>query len=228
MIARRVLTCVSVAVVALATAACTVPSDNEARPIDPARLGSAESNKINCTTRSVGAQTETVQAYLVSQSDEPPFVTPVDRIITKLPPTPYSAVDALINCRVTDDESRRGLATLLPQGTQLIGLDPVPDQPGMYEVRLGALPNRGTQKVDDLDKLAVAQMFFTATGPGLTEQVRGLRFTIAGRAVAVNTDRVTVGQNDFVKREDFLRSSPPSATTPTTTTAIPAVSTTRP
>ena len=221
MITQRVFTCVSVAFLALATAACTVPSDNEARPIDHARLVSSQSTKINCTTPPVEAQTATVQAYLVSQKDEPPFVTPVERIITKLPATPYNAVDALINCRVTDDESRKGLATLLPQGTQLIGLDPVPDQPGMYEVRLGALPNRGTQKVDDLDKLAVAQMFFTATEPGLTEQVRGLRFTIAGRAVAVNTDRVTVGQNDFVKREDFLRSSPPSTSTPPTTTVIP-------
>jgi len=207
------------ALLVLMMAACTVPSDDEARPIDPARLVSA-SNKANCTAPGVGAESVTVNAYLVNQQREPPFVTPVDRVITDKPPTPYEALNALVNCRVTDDDRRNGLATSIPEGTELLGLDPVsvPGKDGVCEVRLGRLPNRGSQKADDLDKLAVAQIFFTVTGPGLTEQVSGLKFMIDGRPVAVNTDRRTVSQNDVVTRDDFLSSSPP----PTTTSVRPA------
>ena len=226
MSARRAWLASMLVLAAIAAAACTVPTDDEARPIDPARLLSP-SNKINCTAAGVGVQTATVQVYLVSQQRELPFVESVDRIITNTPPTPYDALNALLNCLVTEEDRRRGLATAVPEDTQLLGLDPAPDQPGFFEVRLGPLPNRGAQKADDLDKVAVAQIFFTVTGPGLTEQVRGLRFSIAGNAVAVNTDKRTVGRGQFVERADFIASAPPTTTaspstrTPTTSTLAP-------
>ncbi len=203
--------------IAAIAASCTVPRDDQARPIDPTRLVSSASNKINCASPGVDAPSTVLRVFLVSQKAEPPFVTPVDRVVATTAATPRAALDALFNCRVTDEDRRNGLATDIPEETILLGLDPIADRTGFYEVRIGRLQNRGAQKVNDLDKVAVAQIFFTAANAGLTQHVVGLQFNIAGRAVAVSTDRGTIGQSDFVCREDFSASGPSTATTPTTT-----------
>jgi hypothetical protein len=211
-------------------ASCTVPRDDEARAIDPTRLVAATSNKRNCTSASVDAATIEVTVYLVSTRAEgaPPSVTPVPRVVTASEPTAREALDALFTCRVTTDESReRGLATSVPEQTQLLDLAYIEGTDGLYEVRLGPLQNRASKQVDDLDKLAVAQIFFTATGPGVTTVVKGLRFSIDGRAKAVSTDERTVSQTDFVRRDDFKSSAPQSeGPTATTVTRNPAGSST--
>ena len=204
------------ATVATIAAACTVPRDDQARPIDPSRLVSSASNKINCASPGVDVPSTVLHVFLVSQNADPPFVTSVERVVSTPAATPRAALDALFNCRVTDEDRRNGLATDIPEETQLLGLDPIADRTGFYEVRIGRLQNRGAQKVNDLDKVAVAQIFFTAADAGLAQHVLGLQFSIDGRAVAVTTDRGTVSQSDFVCREDFLASSPSSATTRTT------------
>jgi spore germination protein GerM len=214
----------------LALAACTVPSDGEARAIDPARLDAASSNKRNCTSAGVDVESVTVRVYLVStkEKDAPPSVSPVDRILPAREKTPREALDALFTCKVTAEESRDGLATSVPEETQLLDLVQIPGTDGLYEVRLGPLQNRGSKQVDDLDKLAVAQIFFTATAPGLTAEVKGLRFSIDGRAKAVSTDERTVSQTDFVRRTDFKSSSPldPSGTRTTITNVVPSTAST--
>jgi hypothetical protein len=212
-------------VVVVLGAACSVPSDNEARAIDPTRLVAASSNKINCTTPGVDAPSIIVRVYLVSTEDEPPAVTPVERVLSQSVPSARAALDALFRCRVTAAETDAGLATVVPEETQILGLDPIPGvEPGYYLVKLGPLQNRGSKKVADLDKVAVAQIFFTLTAPDLIDKVKGLRFAIDGRAVAVNTDKRTVSQTDFVTRDDFLSSSPPNSsgnrTTVTSATAV--------
>jgi hypothetical protein len=207
---------------ALAGGACSVPSDGEARAIDPARLDAATSSKRNCTSPGVDVTSITVRVYLVSRDkiakttdlvpvtqDALPSVTPVNRVVAAGDQAPGTALDALFNCKVTTEESRSGLASSVPEETQLLGFVEVSGPDGLYEVRLGPLRNRGAKQVDDLDKLAVAQIFFTATAPGLAPKVKGLRFSIDGRAKAVSTDQRTVSQNEFVRRNDFKSSSPP-------------------
>ncbi len=216
----------------LFASACTVPSDDEARAIDPTRLVAASSNKINCTSPGVDVASIELLVYLVNTQDEPPAVTPVDRVLPESKPTAEAALGALFRCRVTTEETRDGLATVVPEETQLLGFGQIPGAaPGYYEARLGPLQNRGSKQVDDLDKVAVAQIFFTVTAPGLTDEVKGLRFSIDGRAVAVSTDKRTVSRTDFVTREDFVSSSPPgtSGTRTTVTSAtevVPATETT--
>lgn len=209
----------------LLAAACSVPTDGEAHPLDPARLDAVATAKQNCAAPGVGTTSVTARVYLVSQKDEPPYVLAVERVIGNTDQaTPYAVLDALVNCRVSEEDRRSGLATALPDDLQLLGVDPVADQPGMFEVRLGLLRN-GRTAVDDLDKLAVAQMFFTLTDERVTVRVRGVRFNIDGRPKAVNTDNRTVGVASFVGRDDFAASSPrvvrTTTTVPTTTTAAP-------
>jgi hypothetical protein len=213
---RGVLLGLTLALVALVTPACSVPSDSEARAIDPARLQAAASSKQNCTAAGVDSPGVKARVYLVRQQNEPPNVMPVDRVLTNTEvATPLAVVQALVNCRVTDEEKRSGLATSLPDDAQVLGVDPVPDNPGIYEVRFGPLRRLSGQNADDLDKLAVAQIFFTLTDPGVSEAVRGVRFTVAGRPIAVNTDKRTVKASATVDRTDFAGSSPPSSVVPT-------------
>lgn len=222
------LTALAVVVVVL-DAACSVPSDNEARAIDPTRMVRASSNKINCASPGVDLPSIKLRVYLVNAENEPPVATPVDRVLPQSDATPRAALEALFRCRVTTEETGGGLATVIPEETQLLGFETIVGaEPGYYLVRLGSLQSRGSKKADDLDKAAVAQIFFTVTAPGLTEEVKGLRFSIDGRAVAVNTDRRTVSQSDFVKRDDFLSSSPPNSpgnrtTVTNATAAVPGV-----
>lgn len=210
--------------VALLVAACSVPTDGEARPLDPARLDAVASDKQNCGAPGVGTTSVDAHVYLVSQKDEPPYVLAVDRVIGNTDEaTPYAVLNALVNCRVSEEDRRRGLATALPDDLQLLGVDPVAEQPGMFEVRLELLRN-GRTTADDLDKLAVAQMFFTLTDERVTVRVRGVRFSVDGRPKAVNTDNRTVGVTSFVGRDDFAASSPRvvgTTTTAPTTTAAP-------
>lgn len=213
------------AIVVVTGAACSVPSDNEAQAIDPTRLVAASSNKINCTSPTVDVSSIQVRVYLVRTQDEPPTVTPINRMLPQSVATARAALDALFRCRVTTAENGAGLATVVPEETQVLGFDAIPGvEPGYYLVRLGPLQNRESKKVADLDKVAVAQIFFTVTAPGLADEVKGLRFSIDGRAVAVNTDRRTVSQADFVKRDDFIISSPPNTagnrTTVTSATVV--------
>lgn len=195
-------------------AGCGVPSDDEAQPIDPARLEATTPAKRSCATAGVDGQTDPVTVYLVSQQSDPPFVTSVERVVENTEqPAPFNALEALFECLVTQEERRSGLASAIPEETRLLGVRLVDGDKGIYEVQLGPLRNRGGQRVDDLDKLAVAQIFFTATSPELGGLVRELKFVIDGRAVAVNTDRRTVGQDSSVRREDFVASSPTTTTT---------------
>jgi hypothetical protein len=209
----------------LVLAGCSVPSDDEAQAIDPSRLESTATPKRSCVAPVVvDGRATTVYVYLVSQQSDPPNVKPVPRIVENAEQaSAFVALEALFECIVPQDDRRTGLATAIPDQTRLLALRPVNPADGTYEVQLGPLRNRAGQKVDDLDKLAVAQIFFTATGsdPAVTR----LRFTIDGRPVAVNTDRRTVGQTDSVIREDFIASSPPSLAT-TTSTTRPATATT--
>jgi spore germination protein GerM len=229
---RCAITAVVMVLLALVLlAGCSVPSDDEAQAIDPSRLESTATTKRTCASQGLDGQAATVNVFLVSQQSDPPNVKPVLRIVEDADgPSAFVALEALFECIVTQDERRAGLASAIPDETRLLALRPVDLAGGTYEVQLGPLRNRGGQKVDDLDKLAVAQIFFTATGSD--PEVKGLRFTIDGRAVAVNTDRRTVGQTDPVTREDFVASSPPAPTTSTTpsttpsTTAAPAGPTT--
>lgn len=222
---RCALTALAMVLVAiLVLVGCSVPSDDEAQPIDPARLEATTPAKRACGLPGVDGAGSSIDAYLVSQQSDPPFVAPVVRIVERTTsPTPFDALEALFECIVTQDERRAGLASAIPEETRLLGVRPINPDSGVFEVQLGPLRNRGGQRADDLDKLAVAQIFFTATSPGLGGEVRELKFVIDGRAVAVNTDRRTVGQNDTVRREDFVASSPTSVTTrPPATTAVPA------
>jgi hypothetical protein len=208
---------------ALAGGACSVPNDDEARAIDPARLDAATSNKRNCSSQGVDVPAIEVRVYLVSYkvakttelgsvTQDAPSVSPVNRVVPAGDErAPGTALEALFNCRVTSEETGNGLATSVPEETQMLGLVEVSAADGLYEIRLGPLRTRGSKQVDDLDKLAVAQIFFTATAPGLVPEVKGLRFVIDGRAKAVSTDRSTVSQTEFVRRGDFKSSSPPDA-----------------
>lgn len=205
--------------------ACSVPSDNEARPIDPARLAASASEKQNCASPGLDTSAISARIYLVRQRGEPPDLAPVGRVLPgATETTPFNVLSALVNCRVTEEDKRNGFATALPGDAQLLGVDPVAGRPGVYEVRLAALTGTGGQK-NDLDKLAVAQIFFTLTDPDVSETVRELVFTVGGRAVAVSTDNRTVGVNDTVRRADFL-SSVPAGASATTTTSTSTTSTT--
>lgn len=233
---RAIAALATFVVLVVSVAACSVPSDDQARAIDPARLAASASEKQSCTAPSVDAATIDARVYLVRQRGEPPDLTPVRRVLTAAnEPTPFAVMNALVNCRVTEEDKRNGLANALPGDLQLLGVDPVAGRPGLYEVRLAGLAGSNGQK-KDLDKLAVAQIFFTLTDPDVSETVRELRFTLAGRAIAVSTDNRTVGVNDTVRRDDFGTSVPvagsvgttttPPTTVPVTTTAAPT--TTRP
>jgi hypothetical protein len=209
---------------------CSVPSDDEAQAIDPRRLESTATTKRSCAAPVVDGPAAPVKVFLVSQQSDLPNVRSVPRFVedANRPPA-FVALEALFECIVTQEDRRAGLASAIPDQTRLLGLRPVPGPEGSYEVQLGPLRNRSGQKVDDLDKLAVAQIFFTATESD--PAVRSLQFSIDGRPVAVNTDRRTVGQNVAVTREDFIASAPlspatSSTTAPTSTTASPAATTT--
>lgn len=118
------------ALVALVAPACSVPSDSEARAIDPARLQAAAPNKQNCTAAGVDSPGVKARADPVRQQNEPPNVVPVDRVLTDTATvTPFAVLQALVNCRVTDEEKRSGLATSLPDDAEVLGVDPVPDNP---------------------------------------------------------------------------------------------------
>lgn len=201
-------------------AACAVPTDDEAQPIDPSRFEATSVAKRTCTTPPVDGVGATVHVYLVNQQNEPPNVAPALRIIDDATTaSPSVALEALFECIVTQDERGVGLVSAIPDETSLIALRPTGSGDGTWEVELGPLRRGGGQRVDNLDKLAVAQIFFTATAADPTGELRQLRFVIDKRRVAVNTDRRTVGQNDAVTREDFVVSSPqPSITFATTTT----------
>lgn len=210
----------------LALGACSVPSDNEARAIDPARMTASASEKRNCTSPGLDTNAISARIYLVRQRGEPPDLAPVGRVLLgATQATPFDVLSALVNCRVTEEDKRNGFATALPGDAQLLGVDPVAGRPGVYEVRLSALSGTGGQK-NDLDKLAVAQIFFTLTDPDVNEPVRELVFTVGGRAVAVSTDNRTVGVNDTVRRGDFLSSIPAGSSVSTTSSSTSTSTTT--
>ena len=230
----------AIGLAALVVASCSVPTDEQASAIDPASLNSSSNPKKNCTSPGVDQPNPVVvHVYLVKQQGEVRVVAPVERIVAEQTATPLAALTALVDCRITDEDRRNGFASAVPDDVDLLGLDPIAEEPGGLMVRLGSLGARGTANPDDLDKIAVAQIFFTLTDPKLVEPARSIRFTVAGRPVAVNTDRRTAGQNSSVTSDDFVASRPSTATvspttSPTTsaprtaTTAARSTSTTRP
>lgn len=208
----------------LVLAGCSVPTDNEARAIDPGRLEANTTTKRTCALPGVDGQPTELNVFLVSQQDDPPNVKPVRRTVEDAGlPSAFAALEALFECIVTQEDLRSGLASAIPEQTNFLAVRAVNPDDGLYEVQLGPLRNRAGQNVDDLDRLAVAQIFFTATGSD--PAVKGLRFVIDGRPAAVNTDRRTVGQAETVTREDFIASSPPTMTgTTSTATTRPTTS----
>lgn len=199
-VSARTMWSAALAMLTLVASACSVPSEQTARPIEPERLVTTATAKPNCNIAQLGERAEPILVYLVSRRDERAFVVPVERLTTgEL--TPAMALTALFDCRVTDDDCGRGLTTAIPDQTKL--LDLVPLGQSDFEVRMSALLDQDLRPVDDLTRLAVAQILYTANSGQVTNGPLRLRFVIDGQPVSVNTDARTVPVGAFVSLDDF-------------------------
>jgi hypothetical protein len=209
------------AVIAL-TAACGVPRDSTARPISQANLPVAPPDTSTCPE--IPLEHVLVPVYVVAQQEDKSFLQPIERVVAS-PPSPRDVLQRLIECPVSEAERReQRLVSFIPERARLVQFKHVVDK--FYEIWLGPLRSNEGERVEELPKLAVAQMVFTVVNSDLFPDIDGVRFVINEKAVAVQTDRETKSPGAFVTREDFSSSRPPATTTTTTATTTTTTSTT--
>jgi hypothetical protein len=216
-ITRRRLVIV-LSTLALLLAACSVPRDDKAKPVDAQLIPALGPQLSECTDLTeFGAESVLVYAILTQENNAVRTLEPIERYA--LSARPKDALERLFECPPTETEAKRGLTTEIPKST----LDDVKDVGGgTYEVSLRNLPSSNGQ-TEELSALAVGQIVYTLTEfPG----VNGVLFTIGGEPRGVNTDGATTQPGTPVGRQDFSSSAPTTTTTTTTSTSTTTTTTT--
>jgi hypothetical protein len=204
-------------------AGCSIPSDSSAQRIDASLLPQLGPTANNCADLT-GTVSAKVPLFFVTGQEETRILAPLERDVDR-PVTAQNVLQRLFDCPPTTAEQDSGFTTQIPV-TTLEGF--VEIEPGRYEVHLSPLRSREGGEVDELSRLAVAQIVYTVTNPDLPEPVWGVRFVIDGEPKASNTDGATKAADEFVTRNDFTVTQPTTTTTVTTTTSAPVQTTVAP
>lgn len=191
----------AVAAVAILTAACGVPPDEEARTLaaEEVPYGLLDEAPVGApppTTQPVAKVNVTV-FFLAGDR-----LQPAPRAVAE-PATPLRAVNALLG-GPTEEEAVTGLRTAINPSTEATITRPSPELVAVdLSSSFAAVP---TQE----QRLALAQIVYTATGlPGVT----GVRFTLAGAPVEVplpdgTLTSLPIGRNVFANVAPLVSSDP--------------------
>ncbi len=173
----------------LAAAACGLPEDDTARPLDPDGSEILVDDTAPTTPGQQAART--VVLYFVRKGDLVRQERPSDR-----PAEPAAVIRSLLE-GVTADEKGADLTSAIPPETELRGIER--GQDGVLTVDLG--PQMST--ITSTSALtAYGQIVFTATG---LKGVTAVRFRIDGEPVAAPTEE---GNLEVARRTNYPELAP--------------------
>lgn len=172
------------ALLAVALAACGIPTDSDPRPL-------ADDTTTTSTTAPEGAE-GIAAVYLVGTANQ---LEQRDRPL-KGPKTPETVLATLL-LRPTEEEAEDGLTSYIPEGTTALGVE---EDDGTVTVDMSVEWER---LADPTRTTAYAQVVLTLTDLPNVDRVR---FLIQGREVVAPT--VNRGTQDVVSADDYAGLDP--------------------
>lgn len=186
---RRLAALTALVVLAAGTAACGLPEDDTARPLEPD--GSEILSDDTAPTTPGQQAARTVVLYFVENENLVRQERPSDR-----PAEPAAVLRSLLE-GVTADEKNADLTSAIPPETELRSVEVGEDD--VLTVDLGP---QMTTITSTSELTAYAQIVFTATG---LEGVGAVRFRIDGEPVDAPTEQ---GNLEVARRSDYPELAP--------------------
>lgn len=208
---RRLLATAVVAALVLTAVACGIPEDES-----PQHLAQGDVPEIlfqpdptSTETTAVAGRQQIHTFYLVCAESDNAIVA-----VSNAVPVPENDTDipaSVLNTLFTEPPVGAGsaAASQIPASATLERAELIGDVLEVDVARLGSVEGL-------LQRLAVAQIVFTATG---IEGVRGVRFYLDGQPSSVPLDEGSAGAGQVVTRADFSKLSTACSAATTTTTA---------
>jgi hypothetical protein len=198
----RLIAASALVLFALAVVACGIPSDDEPRAISSDALPSSLSESPEGTSTTVSNDSTLLETiYLVGASPTPDTATERLEPFTvelPLPADPDDRARALVE-RLIDTEqadiTTPGVRNTIPSDTRVLGTSLSSD--GVLRLDLSG---NLAEIESNLQRLAIAQLIFTATG---VNEVRSVVLSIDGQPAAVPAEAGAVPAGEPVTRENY-------------------------